>query len=152
MSSRRSRHGSSSGAALQSRNGRHSGSRRLGVCGAAGAVLLCGCAGVQSALHPAGRDSALIAEIGWIMTAAGAAIFALVLALLGWAVYAPPRARRWLGSRAVVIWGGIAFPVVVLTAVLVYGLALAGGMVRPPAEPLRIAVIGEQFWWRVHYL
>ena len=30
-----------------------------------------------------------------------------------WAIYAPPRARSWLGSRAVVIWGGIAFPVVV---------------------------------------
>ncbi len=115
-------------------------------------MLLSGCAGVQSALDPAGRDSRLIAEIGWIMTAAGAAIFVLVLALLAWAIYAPPRARTWLGSRAVVVWGGIAFPVVVLTAVLVYGLALAGGMVRPPADPLRIAVTGEQFWWRVHYL
>src|SRR5687767_1891627 len=144
--------GRARGAALHSRKGRHSRSRRLGVCGAASAMLLCGCAGVQSALDPAGRDSRLIAEIGWIMTFAGAAIFLLVLALLTWAIYAPPRARHWLGSRAVVVWGGIAFPVALLAALLVYGLALAGGMVRTPSDPLRIAVVGEQFWWRVHYL
>ncbi|HWT30520.1 MAG TPA: cytochrome c oxidase subunit II [Propylenella sp.] len=116
-------------------------------------ALLAGCSGVQSALDPAGPDAALIGQIGWIMTAGGAAIFVLVLALTAWALYAPPAARTWLGSKAAVVVGGIAFPVVVLAALLVYGLALAGHLVSPPAgEPLRIAVVGERWWWRVHYL
>ena len=87
------------------------------------------------------------------MIGGGTAIFLLVLALTAWALYAPSRWRGWLGSRAAVVWGGIVFPVVTLSALLVYGLALAAGLVRPPAEdPLRIAVIGEQWWWRVRYL
>jgi cytochrome c oxidase subunit 2 len=42
---------------------------------------------------------------------------------------------------------------VVLSALLVYGLALAGSLVSAPAAaPLRIAVVGERWWWRVDYL
>jgi cytochrome c oxidase subunit 2 len=108
---------------------------------------------VQSALDPAGPQASAINLIGWIMMAAGALIFLLVLALTAWAIYAPERWRGWLGSRAIVIWGGIAFPVVALAALLFYGLALVGDLVQGPGEsPLRIEVIGERWWWRVHYL
>jgi cytochrome c oxidase subunit 2 len=108
---------------------------------------------VQSALDPAGPHADVVNTIGWIMTAGGAVIFLLVLALTAWALWAPAASRRWLASRTAVVIGGIAFPVVVLSALLVYGLALAAHLVRPPGEePLRIAVIGEQWWWRVHYL
>jgi cytochrome c oxidase subunit 2 len=117
------------------------------------ALALAGCAGVQSALDPAGPHAEVVNIIGWIMVAGGAAIFVLVLALTAWALWAPAGSRRWLGSRTVVVAGGIVFPVVVLSALLVYGLALAAHLVREPGEePLRIAVIGEQWWWRVHYL
>jgi len=104
-------------------------------------------------LDPAGPRAAAIDRLGWIMIIAGAAIFALVLLLTAWAILAPRPARKWLGSRAVVIWGGVAFPVVALSALLVYGLALAGALSMPPGDaPLRIAVIGERWWWRIHYL
>ena len=87
------------------------------------------------------------------MIVAGGLIFLLVLALTAWAIYAPERWRRWLGNQAIVVWGGIVFPVVALSALLLYGLALAGDLVRAPGEsPLRIEVIGERWWWRIHYL
>jgi cytochrome c oxidase subunit 2 len=116
-------------------------------------LLLAGCGGVQSALDPAGAQAATIHRLGWIMIVAGALIFLCVLALTTWAIYAPERSRAWLGSGAMVIWGGIVFPVAALTALLLYGLAIAADIVGAPGEPpLRIEVIGERWWWRVHYL
>jgi cytochrome c oxidase subunit 2 len=114
---------------------------------------LAGCSGVQSAIDPAGPHAEIVNTIGWIMIAGGAAIFVIVLALTAFAIAAPQRSRRWLGSGVVVIVGGIALPVVALSALLVYGLALAADLVRAPGEPpLRIAIVGEQWWWRVNYL
>jgi len=123
------------------------------VAALAPAAALGGCAGVQSALDPAGPQAAAIDRIGWIMMGGGAAIFVLVLALTAWAILAPEARRGWLGKPEIVTWGGIAFPAVTLAALLLYGLALAADIVRAPgAQPLRIEVIGERWWWRVHYL
>jgi cytochrome c oxidase subunit 2 len=116
-------------------------------------LFLVGCAGVQSALEPAGVQAAAIHRITWAMFFGGAAIFAGVLALAAFAIFAPPRWRARLAGRAFVASAGIAFPIVVLTILLVYGLALAGQLVGAASEAtLRIAVVGEQWWWRVHYL
>ena len=50
------------------------------------------------------------------------------------------------------MWGGIVFPVITLTVLLVYGLLLTGAVGRSAEQPdFRIEVTGEQFWWRVHY-
>lgn len=104
-------------------------------------------------LDPAGTDARMIGRIGSIMYGGAAAIFALVAALTLWALFAPERRRGWLGSRNAVIAGGIVLPVVVLSALLVYGLAIAGNLVGPSAtEPLRVQVVGERWWWRIHYL
>ena len=117
------------------------------------AVALSGCSGVQSALDPIGPQAEAIGRIGWVMFFGAAAIFLGVCALVAFAIVASADSRRWLADRAVVFWGGIAFPVVALSGLLVYGLALAGHLAGEPDEaPLRIAVIGEQWWWRVHYL
>jgi cytochrome c oxidase subunit 2 len=115
--------------------------------------LLLGCAGVQSTLAPAGPHAEIIGRIGWVMIVGGALIFLFVCALTAWAIVAPERSRRWLAGRATVVWGGLVFPIVVLSAMLVYGLALGARLVAPPADaPLRVAVTGERWWWRVHYL
>jgi cytochrome c oxidase subunit 2 len=51
-----------------------------------------------------------------------------------------------------VIIGGIAFPIVVLSVLLLYGLVLTRTIIAEPGgTPLRIHVVGEQFWWRVRY-
>lgn len=108
--------------------------------------------GVQSALAPAGPHADGVATLSWIMFAAAGAIFVAVIALLAAAILLPQERRRWLASRGAVIAGGIAFPVVVLSALLVYGLALAATLSRPDTpDTLRIQVVGEQFWWRVLY-
>lgn len=104
--------------------------------------------GIQSALHPAGPDAALIAEITWVLFAGGAAIFVLVMTLAAWAVLkAPP----WLGRRGAIVVGGIAFPATVLFALLVYTLVRANSL--SGGEPaVRVEVTGHQWWWRIAYL
>jgi cytochrome c oxidase subunit 2 len=104
--------------------------------------------GIQSALHPAGPDAAVIAEITGVLFAGGAAIFVLVMALVAWAVLKPP---AWLARRGAIVAGGIAFPAVVLLALLVYTLVRANAL--SAGEPaLRVEVTGHQWWWHVSYL
>src|SRR5690606_14658950 len=64
------------------------------------------------------------------------------------AVLRPP---RWLARRELVLLGGIALPVVVLSALLVYTLYVSP---RPVAGPVavRIDVVGHQWWWEIRYL
>lgn len=129
------------------------GERRLRWPFIAAAALLTGCEGVQSVAAPAGESAAAIWDIGRIMFAGGAAVFAIVFVLSAWATLAPPHRRRWLASRAVVVAGGILFPVVVLSALLFYGLVTARAIVTGPGDDaLTIRVIGEQWWWRVEYV
>jgi cytochrome c oxidase subunit 2 len=132
--------------------------RRLGLlCGAI--VLLAGCGplarlggGPQSALSPAGRDAERMADLFAVMTVGAAIIWT---AVVGLAFYA----SRWRThehperyATALIVGGGAVFPLVVLTALLVYGLTpLPDVLALPPAGRLTIAVTGEQWWWRVRY-
>ncbi len=107
---------------------------------------------VQSALDAGGPHAEAAAQLSWIMFIGAALIFALVIGLAVGALWLPASLRRWLAARQLVVYGGIVFPIVVLTALLLYGLLLARNLVADPAgEPLSIRVVGEQFWWRVHY-
>ncbi|MBV7486859.1 cytochrome c oxidase subunit II [Bordetella sp. BOR01] len=110
-------------------------------------------AGRQSALHPKADQASLGADIGWVMFAGGSGIFLLVMVILVLALVGPQRWRRHLSGRAWLIGAGVAFPVVVLSALLVYSLGLAASMVRTDAPAaVRIEVMGEMWWWRVRYL
>lgn len=123
---------------------------------AAAALLIvpvaAGCSGMQSALDPAGRDAARAADLFYWMTAAGIAIWAAVVAL---GLYAP-RARSPLTERAgmgLIVGGGVAFPVLVLSVLLTFGLAEIPRMLEPaPAGGPTIEVTAQQWWWRVRYL
>jgi cytochrome c oxidase subunit 2 len=116
------------------------------------ALALTGCEGGQSALAPKGVDASAIAQVGWVIFIGGGLIFALVLGLTTYAMAAPPERRRWAASHGFIIAGGLIFPVVTLTALLIYGLLLTGSVGRSAEAPtLRIDVTGEQFWWRVRY-
>lgn len=115
-------------------------------------LVLPGCEGIQSALAPKGTDASLIAQVSWVLFIGAALIFALVLGLTLYAVLAPRTRNSWAASHGFIIVGGIVFPVVTLTALLVYGLSLTGSVGRSTEAPaLRIDVTGEQFWWRVRY-
>ncbi|MGE0082308.1 MAG: cytochrome c oxidase subunit II [Thiohalomonadaceae bacterium] len=122
------------------------------MCVITSAMALCACDGAQSALNVAGTHAERIASLFWWMVAGGALIWLLVVAL---AVYAThirpgrphPRLALWL-----IVGGGVAFPVVVLTVLLVGGLIMMPQLRAPPGEAdLQIAVSGEQWWWRVSY-
>lgn len=106
----------------------------------------------QSALDPHGTHADVIATMGWVLFIGATLIFAVVMALTAYAAFASPTRRAWLGWRGTVIAGGIAFPVVTLTALLIYGFASARTLVAGAPAALRIEVIGERWWWRVHYV
>jgi cytochrome c oxidase subunit 2 len=115
-------------------------------------LLLGACAGVQTPLDPYGEEARRIAGLTWLLFGGSAAIFALVLGLLAWSLLAPEALRRAMGSRRFVIGGGVVFPAVTLAALLVYTGGVSRALVLPGGEaPLRIEVIGRQFWWEVRY-
>jgi cytochrome c oxidase subunit 2 len=61
--------------------------------------------------------------------------------------------RLRLATESTVIAGGIAFPAIVLSALLGYGVWLtrASVSVLHERDLARIEVVGEQWWWRVVY-
>jgi cytochrome c oxidase subunit 2 len=107
--------------------------------------------GVQSALAPRGPAAAEIAQIAWVLFAGAAVVLAVVLALTAYAVFARRERAARLSPRRLIVGGGIAFPAIVLSALLVWTVA-RGMPAALGGEALAIEVIGEQWWWRVHYL
>lgn len=104
-------------------------------------------------LDPAGPFAGSIAVLSWVLFATAAIVLGVVLAALWVALFGPPTLRAKLGGQALVWIGGVAFPLVVLTALLVYGLSLTRSLSEaPPAGTMRVAVTGEMWWWRVAYL
>ena len=112
-------------------------------------LLVGGCEGVQSVLNPHGPEAERIAAMGWTMFGGAAAIFLLVMALTTVALLRPPQ-RDWFGSSRLIVAGGLIFPTVTLTALLIYSLA-AAGIARPGSDPVEIEVTGYQWWWEVRY-
>ena len=104
---------------------------------------------LQSVLHPAGPDAAVMADMAWVLFAGGALIFAAVMALLVLSLRGagkPVRPMRWIAGA------GIAFPVVVLTALLAWSTWHSGKLsAQNSLQPLRISVIAKMWWWEVRY-
>ena len=107
---------------------------------------------MQSALEPAGREAAQLAQLFWWMGIGAVVIWVGVVAL---AIYAP-RSKALDGRRGanlLIVGGGVVFPVVVLTSLLLMGLPALRDLLRPAAHnALAIEVTGHQWWWRVRYL
>jgi len=104
-------------------------------------------------LNPAGEVAQAIATLSWVLFAMGGAVFAIVMLLLAVALFGGPQGRAWLAKEKAVVIGGLAFPIVVLTGVLIYGLAVTSRLTEAPGpDDLRIRVVGEMWWWRVSYL
>jgi cytochrome c oxidase subunit II len=118
-----------------------------------GPVLLAACEGAQSVLAPHGPEAGRVALLFWVMTGCATAILIGVGLMGAAAIYGSPRARQLLSREGLVIGGGIVFPIVALSALLGYGLAVMRGGPEQAAEPgaPRIEVMGERWWWRVIY-
>ncbi|WP_424136629.1 cytochrome c oxidase subunit II [Roseomonas chloroacetimidivorans] len=115
-------------------------------------LFLAGCSGVQTPLDPWGVQAERIAVLSQVLFWGGGAVFAITMAFLALALFAPARLRQAMGSRRFAIAGGIVFPVTVLTALLAYSLGVSRALLQPMSEaPLRIEIIGRQYWWEVRY-
>ncbi|APE45738.1 cytochrome B (plasmid) [Sulfitobacter alexandrii] len=116
-----------------------------------GALLtLGGCGGAQSALNTSGQDAVAIATLFWVMLGGAVVLWLLLNGAFYYASQiAPGRFDKRYG-RHLLIGGGIVLPVVVLTALLVWGLNLLPDS-RRPGDGLVVRVTGEQWWWRVEY-
>lgn len=120
-------------------------------------VSLSGCSGVQSTLDPAGPAAAAVAWLWWGMLAFSTVVVIAVVALWLHAMrgdrkpmsdrHARRVEQRWL------IGGGLLLPTGAIVLLLVFGIPVGHRMLPLPlAEPpLRIDVIGHQWWWEVRY-
>ena len=105
------------------------------------------------ALDAAGPFAAPISTLSAVLFAMGAAVLLIVTVALVVAVWGGPRWKARLGGERIIWIGGLAFPIVVLSAVLVYGLTVTGRITPDPdPDALRVRVTGEMWWWRVAYL
>ena len=117
------------------------------------ALLLAACDGQQSALQPSGPGARDAAVLWWAMLAGSVIIFALVLALLLYAVLRPPERRRHVPVERMIVAGGFVLPVVALSILLPFGLNMgASTYAELPTDALTVRVEGRQWWWKIEYL
>lgn len=123
------------------------------MTGATLLVLLAACNPEQSAFAPLGVEAERINVLFWVMTIAGGLILIGVIALSAAAMYADETLRSRLSGERFIVGAGIAFPVAVLSTLLVYGFVVlrAGAITHPMDDGTRFVIKGEQWWWRVTY-
>ncbi|HYE20206.1 MAG TPA: cytochrome c oxidase subunit II [Tepidisphaeraceae bacterium] len=127
------------------------------------AVLGGGCAGNQSALDPAGPQSTGIRDLFWLFLGVSIVVQVLVTAAL-----LPPLRRRSASAeppplvpeeasrerRTTLVVGGLVLLTTVILAVLMVGDFLTGRAAHATyadPDPLKIKVVGHQWWWEVNY-
>lgn len=121
------------------------------------ALLTTGCSGPQSMLDPAGPGAAAIAGSWWFLLVVVTAVFLVVMAALGRAIF---RSRPEADESAdierrrvvLVILAGAAVPAVILAVIFVHTLLVLED-VSPPrsGDELVVEVVGRQYWWEVRY-
>ena len=104
-------------------------------------------------LDPAGPYADSVLVLAWALIGIGVVVTAIVVGALYVAIRGPDRFKRKLGGEKAVWIGGIAFPGVVLTGLLVWGLTLTASLTEPvPDDAMRIRVTGHMWWFDVEYL
>lgn len=102
---------------------------------------------------PAGPFAWPITTLGWVLLAMAGFVLLIVLGALYVALWGGAGIRAKLGGTKAVWIGGVAFPAVVLTLLLVYGLTLTRQLSEPaPPDAMRVRITGEMWWWRIAYL
>jgi cytochrome c oxidase subunit 2 len=118
-------------------------------------LLVAGCGGPQSALSPAGPGAARIAGQWWLLLAVATVLYAATMAALLVAVLRrrPPPPERDAGLARWIVVGGGAVPAAIVVALLATtaGDHLSLGAGTGAGGPLRVQVIGHQWWWEIRY-
>ncbi len=105
----------------------------------------------MSALEPAGRDAERLSVLfTWMWFGA----LVIWLGMIGLALWVPrsEAAASARGRRALIIGGGVVFPLVVLTLLLVFGVAELPATLARGHDRVTLEITGRQWWWRVRYL
>jgi cytochrome c oxidase subunit II len=126
--------------------------RRKQICvlvAVAGASAACN--GPQSALIPAGRDAALIAELFNVMTVGALIVWAAVVAIAIYTIRVG-ESHSQRAANVLIIGGGVAAPTIVLGALIAYGMPLVPTVLTVGADSgISIHITAKQWWWRIQY-
>jgi cytochrome c oxidase subunit 2 len=115
---------------------------------------------VPSVFAPVSTPAFMIRDLSWLVLAISAVIFAVVAALLIHVIIRFRAPREAADREPPQIYGSnaieLAWTVVPLLVVVVLFLATARTIfeierARPPADALRITVVGHQWWWEFRY-
>jgi cytochrome c oxidase subunit II len=119
---------------------------------AAGGAALAGCSGPLSTLDPAGPSAGAIANLFYVMFAGSVILFVLTIGLL-LATLLKPGFGRSLSPHRWIVWGGLAMPVVVLTALVIFALAMGERLIASPLvnTPERVEARASQWVWTFSY-
>jgi cytochrome c oxidase subunit II len=124
--------------------------RWCGAAACAGGFVAGVSRAAQSVHAPASTAAETVHTLAIAMYIGAAAISAVVLLLVLRAVLGPPRTVR---ADWIVLGGGIALPVIVLSALLIAALVVGNALSRPLDSPVaRIQVFAHQWWWEIRYL
>lgn len=128
--------------------------------GSLAALVLSGCSPIQSALSPEGDTARVILQLFWFFTAVCAAVWLIVMILLGLAVMRrrtaspdplvepDPGEERRIGW---IVGGGVAATVIILTVFTLASFLTNKSFAEPRPHGLTIKVTGHQWWWQVNY-
>jgi cytochrome c oxidase subunit II len=104
-------------------------------------------------IDPAGPYAGPISTLTWALFGMAFFVLVVVITALWLATFGDEHQKSRLGGTAVIWLGGIAFPVVVLTILLYFGLTLTRTLSYSiEGDEMRVRVTGEMWWWRVAYL
>jgi cytochrome c oxidase subunit II len=121
-------------------------------------VLCAGCAGMQSALHPAGPQASHISHLWWLMFWVCAGVFFVVVGLFLYAVLHPrPQDQPATTPETERRTARVVIAAVVLSGLVLFALLLADFLTDralaalSTPQPLKINVTGHQWWWEIRY-
>lgn len=134
------------------------------LCFCSIAVLAGACSGFQSALDPKGPRAEAVARLHWSLVTVATVVYVVVIAALIYALWRGSRRtmpdqghiHRETAEQADVMKRGVLIAVA-LTAVVMVSFVFASvstGSTVARVEgnkPLRIDVVGHQWWWEVKY-
>ena len=104
-------------------------------------------------LDPAGPAALPVTILAWALIIMAVGVLLVVLAALGLGLFGGQTWKRRLGHERLIWIAGLGFPVVVLSALLVWGLGLTSRLTpASTGDEIRIRVTGEMWWFRVAYL
>ena len=116
-------------------------------------LVVTGCSPMPSALDPAGKEASRIFELFWWMSVGAGIVWLAVIGVALWCVRVRPEKFTRRAAKFMIVAGGAIVPAIVLTVLLLFTFAILPTLVAPaPEGSLKIAVSGEQWWWRVRYL